>query len=86
MIQGGGSLGLTLEANICTIYEIDDQHGYAAQSLSVFGDLVGQELERDKAPKLHIFSLVHYSHTAAAQLLDHAVVRDGLAEHVAPLF
>ena len=31
--------------------------------------------------QLHVFSLVDDAHAAAAQLVDNAVVRDGLAEH-----
>ena len=31
--------------------------------------------------KFRIFSLVHHTHSAAAELLDDAVVRDGLADH-----
>jgi hypothetical protein len=67
MIQGGGSLCFTLEA---------------AQGLSVFCYLVGQELERDEATELHILGLVHHTHPAATQFLDDAVVRDGLAHEL----
>ena len=65
MIQCRGSLGFALKA---------------AECLRVFGYLVGQELEGDKATELDILGLVDHTHPAAAQLLDDAVVRDGLAD------
>ncbi len=65
MVQGGGGLGLALEA---------------AQSLRIAGNLIGQELEGDEAMQASVFSFVHHSHPPAAQLLDDAVVRDGLAD------
>ena len=40
-----------------------------------------QKLESDKATEFDVFGLVDDSHTAAAQLLDDAIVRDGLADH-----
>ena len=66
MIQRGGGLGLALKA---------------AEGLRVFGDVVGQELKSDKAAELHVLGLVDHTHPAAAELLDDAVVRDGLADH-----
>ena len=66
MIQRRGSFGFTLEA---------------AQGLRVFGDLVRKELERDKATELHILGLVDHTHPSATQLLDDAVMRNGLADH-----
>ena len=66
MVQRRGSLGFTLKAGEC---------------LRVFGYVVGQELECHKAAEFDILSLVHHAHTSAAQLLDDAVVRDGLADH-----
>ena len=65
MVQGGGGLGFALEA---------------AECLRVFGHVVGQELEGDKAAELHVLGLVDHTHPAAAELLDDAVVRDGLAD------
>jgi hypothetical protein len=38
----------------------------------------GQELQGDRATKLGVLSLVDHAHPAAAQLLDDAVMRDGL--------
>jgi hypothetical protein len=49
--------------------------------LRVFGYVVGQELEGNKATELHIFCLVDNAHAAATKFLDDAVVRDGLADH-----
>jgi hypothetical protein len=51
------------------------------EGLRVLGYIVGQELESNKPAELHILSLVDNTHTAAAQLLDDAVMRDGLADH-----
>ena len=66
MIQRRGGLGFALEAR---------------QRLRVFGNFVGQELEGDKAAKLDVFGLVDHTHAAAAEFLNDAVVRDGLADH-----
>jgi hypothetical protein len=41
--------------------------------------------ERHKAAELYILSLVDDAHPPAAQLLDDAVVRDGLTDHVWPI-
>ena len=53
----------------------------ALQSLWVFCYVFGQKLQCDKSTKLCVLSLVNDAHPAAAQLLDDAVVRDGLADH-----
>jgi hypothetical protein len=53
----------------------------AVLGLLVFGHVIGQELEGNKTPELHILGLVDHPHPAAAQLLDDAVVRDVLADH-----
>jgi hypothetical protein len=66
MIQGGSSLRLALETG---------------ESLGIFGYFVGQKLESDKAMEPGVFRLVDHTHPTAAQLLDNAVVRDGLADH-----
>jgi len=65
MIQCRGGLGFTLEA---------------AKRLQVFGYVIGKELESDKATELYILSFVDNTHASAAQLLDDAVMRDGLAD------
>ena len=54
MIQCRGSLRLTLEANKC---------------LGVFGQLLRQELQSNKAMELDVLSLVNDTHATAAQLL-----------------
>ena len=53
----------------------------AAESLGVLGHFVGQELECDKTMQARVFRFVNHTHPAAAQLLDNAVMRDGLADH-----
>src|SRR6266446_3970362 len=67
MIQRRGSLGFALKA---------------AEGLLVFGYLVGQELQSDKAAELHILSFVDHTHAAATEFLNDAVVRDGLADEL----
>jgi hypothetical protein len=42
--------------------------------------LVGQEFQRNKTAKLRVLGFVNHAHTATAELLDDAVVRDGLAD------
>ena len=54
------------------------------QSLAVLSYVFGQELESDEAVQARVFGLVYDTHPAATELLDDAVVRDGLAEHTAP--
>src|ERR1700693_1280616 len=66
MVESGGRLRLSLETG---------------QGLGVFRDVLGQELQRDKATELGVFSLVDHTHSAAAELLNDAIVRDGLADH-----
>jgi hypothetical protein len=57
----------------------------AGKSLCVLGYVVKQELECNEAMQLHVLSLVDHTHPAAAQLLDEAVVRDGLPDHWAEM-
>jgi len=70
MIQGRGGLRFALEAS---------------QRLRVFRNLVRKELQGDKTVQLYVFGLVNHTHPASAQLLDDAVVRDGLADHWAEM-
>ena len=65
MVQSRGGLSLAPET---------------LQSLGILGDLVGQELQSDKAVEASVLGLVDHTHPAAAELLDDAVVRDGLAD------
>ena len=55
------------------------------QALSVLNHVRREELERYETAKFYILCFVHDTHPAAAQLLDDAIVRDGLANHRAPL-
>ena len=66
MVQGRGGLRFALEAGQC---------------LGVSGDFIGQELQCDKTMQPGVLGLVDHTHAAAAELLDDAVVRDGLADH-----
>jgi hypothetical protein len=43
--------------------------------------IVRQEFQGYKSAELGVLGLVHNAHAAATQLLDDAVVRDGLADH-----
>src|SRR5713101_3379819 len=66
VIQCRGGLGFALETG---------------EGLGISCDLIGQELQGHEAVQFHILGLVHHAHPATAELLDNAVVRDGLAEH-----
>ena len=66
MIEGRGGLRFTLEA---------------AEGLRVAGDFVGQEFQGDKTMQAGVFGLVYHTHSATTELLDDAVMRDGLADH-----
>ncbi len=55
------------------------------QGLRVLGYIVGQEFQSDEAAEARVLGLVDDAHPAAAELLDDAVVRDGLADHVREL-
>src|SRR5207253_3163435 len=68
MIQSRRRLRLALEAGQC---------------LRVSGDFFGQKLEGNEAMQPRVLGFIHHTHTAAPELLDDAVVRDGLADHEA---
>ena len=53
----------------------------AAEGLGIPGNFIGQELECDKAMQPRVFGFVNHTHSAAAQLGDNAIVRNGLADH-----
>jgi hypothetical protein len=53
----------------------------AFQHLRVFCNVPRQELQSDEATDFGVLSLVNHSHATAAELLDDAVARDGLADH-----
>ena len=49
------------------------------ESLRVLRQFIRQELQGYKSPKLGVLGFVNDTHAAAAQLLDDAVMRNGLA-------
>src|SRR5882762_3308921 len=51
------------------------------QCLRILPHIFGEKLQRDEAPKLGVLSLVHHAHSAAAEFLNNAVVRDDLFDH-----
>jgi hypothetical protein len=56
--------------------------GFAAktlQRLRILGNILGKELEGDRAAEHGVLGLVNHTHAATAQLLDDPVMRDGLA-------
>ena len=66
MVQRGSRLRLALKA---------------AERLGILGHFIGQKFERDKTMQPRVFGFVNHTHAAAAQLLDNAVVRNGLSDH-----
>ena len=46
-----------------------------------FGDVIRQKLQGDKPVQGYVLGLVNDTHAAATQLLNDAVVRNGLADH-----
>jgi hypothetical protein len=65
MIQGGSGLGFAAEAT---------------ERLRVFGDIVGQKFKRDKAVQARVLSLVNHAHASAPELLEDAVMGNGLSD------
>ena len=55
MIQGGACFGFTLETT---------------EGLRIFGDIIGQELQGDKAAQFDVFGLVDDTHPPTAEPLD----------------
>ena len=53
----------------------------ARERLRVLGQFFGKKLQGDEAVQPRVLGLIDHAHPAAAQLLDDAVVRDGLADH-----
>jgi hypothetical protein len=49
--------------------------------LRIFGDIVRQEFQSDKAAEFDVLSLVDHTHAAAAEFLDDPVMRDGPPDH-----
>ena len=65
MVQGGGSASFAAEA---------------FQRLLILRNFVRQEFQSHEAAEHGVLGLVHHTHPAAAELLDDAVVRNGLAK------
>ena len=51
------------------------------ESLGVVNHIVRQEFQGDEAVEFGVFGFVDHTHAAAAELLNDAIVRDGLADH-----
>jgi hypothetical protein len=68
MIQGGRSLGLAPEAS---------------ESRGVTRDVFRKKLQGYKTVEARVLGLVDHTHPATAELLNHPVVRDVLADHFA---
>src|ERR1700740_3043443 len=51
------------------------------QALPVLRHIFRKELQSDEAVEPCVLRLVHHSHTAAAQLLDDAVMRNNMTDH-----
>src|SRR6202790_2156403 len=66
MVEGRG--GTRLAAETC-------------QDLRVLLQIVGQKLQRNETAQLQVLGFIHHTHPATAELLDDAIVRDGLADH-----
>jgi len=65
MVEGRGSLGLTLES---------------AQCLRIASNFARKKLKGDKPFQLDVLGLIDDAHTAAAQLFHDLVMRDGFPE------
>ena len=60
------------------------RRGFASepfQRLVVFRKFLRQELQRNEAAQLGVLGLIDHTHAAATELLNDAIVRDGLADH-----
>src|SRR5215469_6621802 len=51
------------------------------RQMRIRGDVIGQELEGNEAIELNIFSLIDNTHPTASELLEDAVMGNGLADH-----
>jgi hypothetical protein len=65
VIQRGGSLGFALKTS---------------EGLCISGHFFRQEFESDKTVETNVLGLVDHTHATTTELLDDAVVRDGLAD------
>jgi hypothetical protein len=53
----------------------------ALQGLGVLLQMIGQEFQGHEAAQFDILSFVDHTHAPTAELLDDAIMRDGLADH-----
>ena len=67
VIQRRGGLSLALKTS---------------QSLRIAGDIVRQKFQRYEPVETSVFGLIYNAHASAPELLDDAIVRDGLADHL----
>jgi hypothetical protein len=51
------------------------------ERLSIPGNFIGQKLEGDEAMQSRVLGFVYHTHAATTELLDDAIVRNGLADH-----
>jgi hypothetical protein len=54
----------------------------AAKRLGIFGEVVGEKFESDKAVETSVLGFVDDSHAPATKFFDDAVVGDRLADHL----
>ena len=66
MIQRRGGFSLTTKA---------------CQRLGIFGNVIRQELHRDKTMQGQVLGLIDHAHATIAKLLNNAVVRDRSTDH-----
>src|SRR5208283_4762840 len=52
-----------------------------AEGRGVANHVIGKKLQGDEAMQAGLFGFVDHAHASAAELLDHLVVRDVLADH-----
>jgi hypothetical protein len=67
VVEGGGRTGFSLES---------------FESLIVFGESFGQELEGHETAELSVLGLIHHTHTTAAELFQDAIVGNGRTNHM----
>ena len=65
VIEGRGGLGFPFKTG---------------EGLGIFGNFVGEEFQGDKATKACVFGFVDNAHASAAEFLQDAVMREGLAD------
>jgi hypothetical protein len=65
VVQGGSGLSFPLKSS---------------ERVRITGDTVRKEFQGNEAMQTDVFGLINHTHAAAAELLNDAVVRDGLAD------